>query len=137
MFNKIKEFLFGKVPEQAPTVVPYKVEPAPVASAPVVEAVASAPVVEAVVTPDTVVIKPEAVAPNLVSDTISTELAPAVETVTTPVVETVTTPVVETVTEPTLPEVAAPKSAAKRGAAKVTAKPKAPKAPRKPRSKKA
>jgi len=129
MFNKIKEFLFGKVPEQAPTVVPYKVEPAPVASAPVVEAVASAPVVEAVVTPDTVVIKPEAVAPNLVSDTISTELAPAVETV--------TTPAVETVTEPTLPEVAAPKSAAKRGAAKVTAKPKAPKAPRKPRSKKA
>jgi len=120
MFSKIKEFLFGKVPEQAPTVAPYKVETAPVTAA---------PAVEAVVTPDTVVIKPEAVAPNLVPDTISTELAPAVETV--------SAPVFETVTEPTLPEVAAPKSAAKRGAAKVTAKPKAPKAPRKPRSKKA
>jgi hypothetical protein len=128
MFSKIKEFLFGKVPEQAPTVAPYKVETAPVAAA---------PAVEAVVTPDTVVIKPEAVAPNLVPDTISTELAPAVETVSAPVVEAVTAPVVEAVTEPTLPEVAAPKSAAKRGAAKVTAKPKAPKAPRKPRSKKA
>jgi len=85
MFSKIKDFLFGKAPEQAPTVVPYKVETAPVAETPVVEApVVATPAVEAVVTPDTVVIAPEAIVSNLVSDTISTELAPAVETLAKP-----------------------------------------------------
>jgi hypothetical protein len=73
------------------------------------------PVVEAApapaIVPDTVIITSDAVAPTLVVDTI--------------------------VTEPTQPEVSAPKPAAKRGAAKVTTKPKAPaKAPQKPRSKK-
>jgi hypothetical protein len=78
---------------------------------PVVEA-APAPV--AAIVPDAVIITSDAVAPTLVVDTI--------------------------VTEPTQPEVAAPKSTAKRGPAKVTAKPKSPavptKAPRKSRSKK-
>jgi hypothetical protein len=61
MFDKIKEFLFGKLPEQAPTVAPYKVEAATVEAAPVTASV-----------PDTVMITPEAVAPTLVVDTIST-----------------------------------------------------------------
>jgi hypothetical protein len=52
MFKAIKEFLFGKLPEQKAPEAPYKVEtPAPVVveSAPVVEA--SAPVAEVVATP--------------------------------------------------------------------------------------
>ena len=62
MFSKIKEFLFGKLPEQKAPEAPYKVE-TPVEAAP-------APAPASV--PDTVMITPEAVAPTLVADTIST-----------------------------------------------------------------
>jgi len=79
MFSKIKDFLFGSAPVQSPVAAPYKVDAVPAGTEATIIAVApTASVVEEVV------IKPEVAAPNLVPDTISTELAPAVETVAKP-----------------------------------------------------
>jgi hypothetical protein len=79
MFSKIKDFLFGSAPVQAPVVAPYKVDAVPAGTEATIIAVApTASVVEEVV------IKPEVVAPNLVPDIISTELAPEVEAVAKP-----------------------------------------------------
>ena len=107
MFSKIKEFLFGKLPEQkapeAPVLetAPYKVPEPP--------ATTSIPLIS-----EAVVIKPEAVAPTLVVDTISTAVAQPAST-------------------PAKPK--KPRAPAKPKAKPVVSKAPAAKKPRKPRAK--
>jgi len=72
MFSKIKDFLFGKDPVQSPVAAPYKIDTSSVNPMSPVK-------VEAIV-PEAVVVTPEAVAPTLVSDTISTTVATPAKT---------------------------------------------------------